>query len=114
MIEIKKKSDCCGCTACANACPKSCIEMIEDSEGFLYPVVHEDKCIKCNACEKVCPIINHVERKENRGQTAAIVQNKNKDVYGDGYKVVKRPGKNNLSIENTIWPAKGIHTVSAY
>lgn len=76
MIEIKKKSDCCGCTACANACPKSCIEMIEDSEGFLYPVVHEDKCIKCNACEKVCPIINHVERKENRGQTAAIVQNK--------------------------------------
>lgn len=80
MIEIKKESDCCGCTACANACPKSCIEMIEDSEGFLYPVVHEDKCIKCNACEKVCPIINHVERKENRGQTAAIVQNKNKDV----------------------------------
>lgn len=80
MIEIKKKSDCCGCTACANACPKSCIEMIEDSEGFLYPVVHEDKCIKCNACEKVCPIINHVARKENRSQTAAIVQNKNKEV----------------------------------
>ena len=79
MIEIKKKSDCCGCTACANACPKSCIEMIEDSEGFLYPVVNEEKCIKCNACEKVCPIINHVARKENRSQTAAIVQNKNKE-----------------------------------
>lgn len=80
MIEIKKKSDCCGCTACANACPKSCIEMIDDSEGFLYPVVNEDKCIKCNACEKVCPIINHIARKENRSQTAAIVQNKNKEV----------------------------------
>ena len=80
MIEIEKKSDCCGCTACANACPKSCIEMIEDSEGFLYPVVHENECIKCNACEKVCPVINHVARKENRRQTAAIVQNRNKEV----------------------------------
>lgn len=80
MIEIKKKSDCCGCTACVNACPKSCIEMVEDLEGFLYPVVHEEECIKCNICEKVCPIINHVEKKENSNQIAAIVQNKNKEI----------------------------------
>ena len=50
MIEIKKKSDCCGCTACANACPKSCIEMIEDSEGFLYPVDFDSEKWAKNFC----------------------------------------------------------------
>jgi coenzyme F420-reducing hydrogenase beta subunit len=53
-------SDCCGCFACVNVCPKSAIEMRENSEGFLYPVVNNNLCIHCGACEKVCPIINEV------------------------------------------------------
>ena len=39
MIEIKDKKDCCGCWACENACPKHCISMVEDKEGFRYPQV---------------------------------------------------------------------------
>lgn len=64
MIEIKKKSDCCGCTACANICPKNCIEMREDEEGFLYPHVDKEKCINCGLCEKVCPVKNAKENKK--------------------------------------------------
>ena len=45
MIKIKEKTDCCGCSACMNICPKKCITMIKDKEGFLYPVVDEEKCI---------------------------------------------------------------------
>lgn len=56
MIDIKDKSQCCGCWACSNACPKHCIEMIEDEEGFRYPHVDKDKCIDCGLCEKVCPL----------------------------------------------------------
>ena len=39
MIEVNKKQDCCGCTACAAICPKDAIIMKEDNEGFLYPTV---------------------------------------------------------------------------
>ena len=56
MIDINDKSQCCGCWACYNACPKHCIEMIEDEEGFRYPHVDKDKCIDCGLCEKVCPL----------------------------------------------------------
>ena len=58
MISINKKKDCCGCTGCASVCPKHCITMVADEEGFLYPQVEIDKCINCSLCEKVCPIIN--------------------------------------------------------
>lgn len=36
MIEIKDKKNCVGCTACAEICPKKCIQMKPDEEGFLY------------------------------------------------------------------------------
>ena len=55
MIKIIEKKQCCGCQACANACPKKCITMKADSEGFLYPVIDEAVCINCGLCEKVCP-----------------------------------------------------------
>ena len=58
MITIYKREQCCGCEACANICPKNCINMIADDEGFLYPHVDEDKCVSCGLCEKVCPFIN--------------------------------------------------------
>ena len=41
MIKIQSKQDCCGCAACVQRCPKRCISMKEDNEGFLYPVVDE-------------------------------------------------------------------------
>lgn len=58
MISILDKKKCCGCSACAQRCPKHCIKMIEDSEGFLYPKVDGDTCIDCGLCERVCPIQN--------------------------------------------------------
>ena len=56
MISIINKTDCCGCTACVNICPKNCITMAPDEEGFLYPEVNKDLCINCGLCEKVCPV----------------------------------------------------------
>lgn len=52
----KNKAECCACTACVNACPKSCISMIQDEEGFVYPHIDETSCISCHLCEKVCPV----------------------------------------------------------
>lgn len=66
MIEIKTKKDCCGCYACYNICPKECITMESDNEGFWYPKIDKNKCINCNLCEKVCPIINPVKRADSK------------------------------------------------
>lgn len=57
-LEIKEKKDCMGCHACSTICPQNCISMDSDAEGFWYPMVNEDKCIKCGLCIKACPIIN--------------------------------------------------------
>lgn len=57
MIQITDKDRCCGCKACVQICPKHCIEMYEDEEGFLYPEVDTLKCIKCDLCEKACPML---------------------------------------------------------
>lgn len=56
MISIKEKQDCCGCYACEQRCPKRCIAMAEDSEGFCYPKVDEAVCVDCGLCEKICPM----------------------------------------------------------
>ena len=56
MIDIKDKTKCCGCSACMSVCPKSCISMECDDEGFLYPQTDLSLCIGCNACNRVCPM----------------------------------------------------------
>lgn len=53
ICEYKK---CTGCAACFSICPKSCVTMYEDDEGFLRPKIDDSMCINCNRCKKVCPI----------------------------------------------------------
>ena len=49
-----EKSGCCGCGACYMICPKEAIAMVPDEEGFLYPQVDHERCIKCLKCLKAC------------------------------------------------------------
>ena len=51
---VNEKSVCCGCGACANACPTGAIKMTLDTEGFIYPSVDDSKCCSCGKCKKVC------------------------------------------------------------
>ncbi|MDP4152472.1 MAG: Coenzyme F420 hydrogenase/dehydrogenase, beta subunit C-terminal domain [Bacillota bacterium] len=57
-LDSKNKSQCYGCGACANICPKDSIKMKQDDEGFLYPSVNKKNCIECGLCRKVCPFKN--------------------------------------------------------
>lgn len=64
MINIIDKTNCCGCNACVQICPKQCITMHQDEEGFDYPTVNENNCTDCGLCEKVCPVLNSGESKK--------------------------------------------------
>jgi formate hydrogenlyase subunit 6/NADH:ubiquinone oxidoreductase subunit I len=54
MLQILRPEACCGCTACAEKCPKQCIMMQPDAEGFLYPVIDQSLCIDCGNCVSAC------------------------------------------------------------
>ena len=49
--------ECTGCRACGDICPKACISFIEGKDGFAYPTIDYEACIKCYSCERVCPVI---------------------------------------------------------
>ena len=53
---FNSKSDCCGCYACFNICPKGAISMHEDVEGFYYPAINKELCVGCNRCISICPV----------------------------------------------------------
>lgn len=82
FININSKEDCCGCTACASACPKQAIQMKKDNEGFLYPSVDEKKCVNCGLCKKICPVLKKNEKKEYF-QKAFLFQNTNDETRKD-------------------------------
>ena len=60
-LSTNTKSECFGCEACAQICPKSAISILEDQEGFRYPRINTEICINCGLCHKVCPANNMPE-----------------------------------------------------
>ena len=47
MINFDFEKNCYGCELCENICPKDAIEIKENNEGFLNPVIDIKKCIHC-------------------------------------------------------------------
>ncbi len=76
-LKTKDKVTCNGCTACALVCPKDAIEMVEDVEGFIYPVIIDEKCIKCGKCLRIC---SNYSTEQDRKYTAYAAINNNKDI----------------------------------
>ena len=56
VARIKEK--CVGCKSCEQSCPKHCIAMVENNEGFWYPSVDKESCVECKLCLKKCPVEN--------------------------------------------------------
>ena len=55
---ICDREQCTGCGACVQICPKQCITMRMDSEGFRYPFVDEQRCVNCQKCVDVCHVLH--------------------------------------------------------
>lgn len=74
-----KSDECTGCRACEHACPKNCIRMNNDPDGFQVPTMdNEEECIHCNICKTKCHIIN--DQFYNEEQSAYGLTNNNKNL----------------------------------
>lgn len=48
--------NCTGCAACKQICTHEAISMQLDEEGFLRPLINQDRCVECRICIKICPV----------------------------------------------------------
>lgn len=57
----KFKDTCTGCEVCVSVCPKKCISMEADDDGFLYPHINQKDCISCARCVKSCHLSKNIK-----------------------------------------------------
>lgn len=53
IVLFHNPSECCGCGACADICPKNAISMRSDESGIL-PIINDDLCVRCGKCLSAC------------------------------------------------------------
>ena len=108
MLQIKNEQ-CCGCTACASACPVKCIEMTDNGEGFLIPAIKDEaQCINCGLCNKVCPVLNPVAEAKIE-QDGYIVQNQDVQIRTES-----TSGGAVSEIAETVFSLNGVVYGAAY
>lgn len=66
MIKLADESICTGCALCHDVCTTGAIIMSVSEDGFKYPIIDSNKCIKCGKCQKKCPVINDNEFHESK------------------------------------------------
>ena len=108
MIEITDKSKCCGCTACASACPQNAINMSPDEEGFLYPFVDTQLCINCNICNNVCTVLNKQVRNDFNIESY-VIRTKESNVLRES-----TSGGFITPLANYVFEREGVFCASAY
>lgn len=57
---------CSGCMACGEVCPKGCVNFNMGDDGFWYPQINQVVCIRCHACQRVCPVITPKNHAQNQ------------------------------------------------
>lgn len=76
--------NCTGCGACKSICPKQAISIEPDEEGFLRPLVDNDKCIECHLCQKTCPSLRKAITPVPKQHIYALINNADRDLSSSG------------------------------
>lgn len=79
-MRICESALCTVCGACQNICPRNCISMKLDDEGFLKFHINEERCIQCNLCIGTCPANGYNDFVVKTKPTAFLCWNLNDNV----------------------------------
>lgn len=110
---IPDERNCMGCSACYSVCPKHCISMVHNAEGFLYPEV-SDECIGCGLCELVCPMVNP-KQENNHPKTAVAAVAKDYSIWrrsasgGAFSEIVRHWADNETLVVGAAWNGLHVH-----
>lgn len=74
---FKAQKMCCGCSACVASCPKSCLTLKQNTNGFYVPSFNPGSCIDCDLCLKVCPITKKEVHSAINKAYGAVTKDKN-------------------------------------
>lgn len=86
---------CTACRTCELVCPKKAIKLMENKEGFYYPVIDKKKCINCGLCLSKCHIHDDKIKNEKKYAIYAIKPkdieiSKNSTSAGIAYLIAKK------------------------
>ena len=65
-------ANCTGCGMCSEICKVGAIQMMQNEEGFLSPIIDDNKCVDCGLCKENCPQNQNSELKKCKLVYAAI------------------------------------------
>lgn len=70
---------CTGCGACMQTCKHGAITMEPHEDGFLYPHINMEQCIRCGQCMKSCHALDSINML-NKPLSCYAAQTRNEDV----------------------------------
>ena len=94
MIKLADESICTGCALCHDVCTTGAIIMSVSEDGFKYPIIDSNKCIKCGKCVKYCPgnaLLGNYEMNPKR--CLSYITQKKGDLEEEEEKVLKENKK---------------------
>lgn len=71
---------CTGCKACGDICPKGAISYKNNDDGFWYPIVNEEKCIRCGKCRNVCGAVDLIPENTDFTKLSFAAWNRNLEI----------------------------------
>ena len=80
MVNQLSEQECVLCGSCIASCPTKAIGFKRRYRDFLYPEIEMGKCINCNKCDKVCPIINPPTPNKQVICEGYIARNRHRDI----------------------------------
>ena len=80
MIDKISVQKCTICGACVNACTSNAIHLTKNYLDFQYPEIDFNLCVRCNKCEKACPVIGEKNNPEKGFPVAYAAKSKDDSV----------------------------------
>lgn len=64
-IKLAPAKSCTGCMACVDVCGSGALHQVVGRDGHYYVEIDREKCVKCGACVRACPVVSNLRYSEN-------------------------------------------------